>query len=106
MQQKLGIEVVAVDSAEAAAEDVNILATMTDSDEPTVEAEWLKPGIFVAAVHLAEMSGPSALKIDRRFWYGSGIPPPQQFTTPADRRPHNPRGAPRPPPRVWPDPPP
>jgi alanine dehydrogenase len=87
MQQQLGIAVVAVDSAEAAAEDVDILATMTDSDEPTVEAEWLKPGMFVAAVHLAEMSGPSVLKIDRRFWYGSGMPPYEHFTTPDDWRP-------------------
>ena len=42
-----GITVIATDSPEQAAEDVDILATCTSSMVPTVKPEWLKPGMHL-----------------------------------------------------------
>lgn len=47
MTQKTGIVVRAVDSAEQAAKDVDILATCTSSMVPTVDPAWLQPGMHI-----------------------------------------------------------
>jgi ornithine cyclodeaminase/alanine dehydrogenase-like protein (mu-crystallin family) len=47
MSARFGISVRAVDTAREAASDVDILATCTSSMVPTVEPEWLKPGMHV-----------------------------------------------------------
>ena len=50
MVQELGAEVVAVDSAEEAVSDVDIVVTITSSRDPIVLGAWLRPGVHVNAV--------------------------------------------------------
>ena len=50
MSGELGIEVVAVDSAEACVRDVDIVCTITSADEPVLDGSWLAPGSFVCGV--------------------------------------------------------
>ena len=47
MSARFGIPVTAVDSADEAAADVDILASCTSSMVPTLRADWLKPGMHV-----------------------------------------------------------
>jgi alanine dehydrogenase len=48
MSEKLGIEVVAVDSAREAVKGSDILSTCTDSMSPVFDADWIEPGMHVA----------------------------------------------------------
>jgi alanine dehydrogenase len=50
MTHALGFEVLACNSAEEAAKDVDILATCTNSREPTVHARMLQPGMHLTQV--------------------------------------------------------
>jgi alanine dehydrogenase len=56
MAQKLGIEVVAVDSPEEALKDVDIVSSCTDSMEPVYDPEWIKPGMHVTNLGRREIS--------------------------------------------------
>jgi alanine dehydrogenase len=47
MGEKLGIEVIPVESARDAVEGVDIVSSCTDSMEPTFKGEWLEPGMHV-----------------------------------------------------------
>lgn len=50
MSEALTMDVVAVDSPEAAVRDADIVVTVTVADEPIVKEAWMKPGSFFAAV--------------------------------------------------------
>jgi alanine dehydrogenase len=50
MEQKLGIEVIPCASAKEAAQGVDILATCTNAEEPTVYARMLEPGMHLTQV--------------------------------------------------------
>jgi len=50
MVEELGAEVVAVDSAEDAVEDMDIVVTATSAREPVLRGEWLRPGMHVNAI--------------------------------------------------------
>src|SRR5437868_2318572 len=50
MSVELGIEVVAVESAEDAVRDSDIVLTITSANEPIVDGAWLAPGTFVCGV--------------------------------------------------------
>jgi len=56
MSEKFGLSVVAVDSAEQAVEDIDILASCTSSMVPTIKVEWLKPGMHVTNLGPFELS--------------------------------------------------
>lgn len=47
--QRFGVEVVAVDSAEAAVREADIVVTITTSALPVVQGEWLAPGMHINA---------------------------------------------------------
>lgn len=49
MVQELAAEVVAVDSAEEAVRDVDIIVTITTAREPVLRGEWLRPGVHINA---------------------------------------------------------
>jgi ornithine cyclodeaminase/alanine dehydrogenase-like protein (mu-crystallin family) len=49
MQQVIGVETIAAESAEAAVRDADVVATMTSSATPVLEGAWLKPGVHVNA---------------------------------------------------------
>ena len=50
MSAQFGIEVKAVDTAEEAVVDADIIVTVTVANEPIVKDAWLKPGSFFSAV--------------------------------------------------------
>jgi ornithine cyclodeaminase/alanine dehydrogenase-like protein (mu-crystallin family) len=49
MTTELGADVVAVDSAEEAVADTDIVATITSSREPVLHGSWLTPGLHINA---------------------------------------------------------
>jgi alanine dehydrogenase len=62
--EKLGIEVRAVASAEDAAADVDILASATNSMTPTIDPDWVKPGMHITSVRGSEISLEVLRKVD------------------------------------------
>jgi alanine dehydrogenase len=64
MSELLNIEVVTVGSPREAARDVDILSTCTDSMKPTMEPEWLQPGMHVVSLGLHEISPKTAARFD------------------------------------------
>jgi 2,3-diaminopropionate biosynthesis protein SbnB len=50
MSDRLGMDVRAVGSAEAAVREADVVVTVTVADEPIVKEAWMKPGSFFAAV--------------------------------------------------------
>jgi ornithine cyclodeaminase/alanine dehydrogenase-like protein (mu-crystallin family) len=61
MKDRLGFDVVAVDSAEKALKGADIVALTTDSLAPVIKAEWLEPGMHINNVRNNE-AGPDVLK--------------------------------------------
>lgn len=49
MSEQLGVDVRAVDSAEAAVRDADVVIAVTNSGEPVVRGQWLQPGAHVNA---------------------------------------------------------
>lgn len=55
MSERLGIEVVAVDSAREAVAGCDILASCTDAMQPVYQADWIEPGMHVTNLGRREM---------------------------------------------------
>ncbi len=72
MSKQLGIEVMPVESAREAVENVDILSTATDSMSPTFEAEWLRPGMHVAMLGPCEVSPEAEARFDIKIRQGIG----------------------------------
>ncbi len=72
MSEKLGVEVVPVDSAREAVRGVDILSTATDSMSPTFEPDCLEPGMHVAMLGPAEVSPQAESKFDVKIRQGIG----------------------------------
>jgi ornithine cyclodeaminase/alanine dehydrogenase-like protein (mu-crystallin family) len=62
---KLGRDIRAVDSAEEAVADVDVLVTATNSVSPTIQPEWLKPGMHLSSINRTELAPPVFAKIGR-----------------------------------------
>jgi alanine dehydrogenase len=62
---KLNVSIEAVDSAEEAADGVNILVSATNSMTPTIRPEWVKPGIHITSVRGSEIPLEVLTKVDR-----------------------------------------
>lgn len=71
MGGELGVEVVPVDSAREAVRGVDILASATDSMEPTFEADWLEPGMHVTNLGPDEISRAALERFDVRIRQGT-----------------------------------
>ena len=70
MSHLLGIEVTPVDSAREAARGVDILSTCTDSIKPTIEPDWLEPGMHVVNLGPHEISAAVAERFDVKVQQG------------------------------------
>jgi alanine dehydrogenase len=55
MSEKIGIDVVPVQSAHEAVKGSDVVATCTNSIEPVLEGRWLEPGMFIANVTSREL---------------------------------------------------
>lgn len=64
MSDRLGIEVLAVDSAREAVAGCDILSTCTDAMAPVYEAEWLEPGMHVTNLGRREMPDAAMERFD------------------------------------------
>jgi alanine dehydrogenase len=62
---KLNVGIEAVNSADEAAEGVNILVSATNSMTPTIRPEWVKPGIHITSVRGSEIPLEVLTRIDR-----------------------------------------
>jgi alanine dehydrogenase len=60
---------VAVESADAAVEDADIVVTGTNSMEPVHRKEWLRPGVHYSAVKVQEMDQAFLAAIDLAFMF-------------------------------------
>jgi alanine dehydrogenase len=72
MSEKLGIDVVPVGTAREAVRGVDILATCTDSMQPTFEAGWLEPGMHVTMLGPREVSDEVLARCDVTIRQGAG----------------------------------
>ncbi len=61
----LDLDIRAVDSAQEAAERVDILVTATNSVSPTILPEWLVPGMHLCSINRTELSPAVFGKVDR-----------------------------------------
>ena len=78
MSKTLGIDVTAVDTAREAVRGVDILSTCTDSIKPTIEPEWLEPGMHVVNLGPHEISAGVAARFDVKVQQGiEGLPIPE-----------------------------
>ena len=78
MSKMLNIEVVVVDSAREAARGVDILSTCTDSIKPTIDPDWLEPGMHVVNLSPHEISSDVAARFDVKVQQGKeGLPIPE-----------------------------
>lgn len=64
MTDRLGIEVVAVDSAREAVAGCDILSTCTDAMAPVYDADWIEPGMHVTNLGRREMPDAAMAKFD------------------------------------------
>jgi alanine dehydrogenase len=78
MSQCLGIEVTPVDSAREAVRGMDIVSTCTDSIDPTIEPQWLEPGMHVVNLGPREISAAAAARFDVKVQQGKeGLPLPE-----------------------------
>jgi ornithine cyclodeaminase/alanine dehydrogenase-like protein (mu-crystallin family) len=61
----LDIDIVAVDSSEAAVEGADVLVTATNSVSPTINPAWLKPGMHLSSINRTELAPAVFEKVDR-----------------------------------------
>ncbi|MBW2409857.1 MAG: ornithine cyclodeaminase family protein [Deltaproteobacteria bacterium] len=55
MRDRTGLKIIAVDDAEACAEDVDILMAATSSIERVIEPQWIKPGMHLSCIKSQEV---------------------------------------------------
>jgi ornithine cyclodeaminase/alanine dehydrogenase-like protein (mu-crystallin family) len=72
MSAQLGIEVVAVESAEEAVRGVDILSTATTSMAPTIDPAWLEPGMHIAMLGPFEISQDVLARCEVKISQGAG----------------------------------
>lgn len=79
MGEKLGVEVLPVDSPEEAVKGAKIVACCTDSLIPVLKAEWLEPGMHITNVRSNEVGADVLAKVDLVTRLGTST-----FTPPAE----------------------
>ena len=78
MSAALNIDVTVVDTPREAARGVDILSTCTDSIVPTLQADWLEPGMHVVNLSPHEISAEAATRFDVKVQQGmEGLPLPE-----------------------------
>jgi ornithine cyclodeaminase/alanine dehydrogenase-like protein (mu-crystallin family) len=64
-RKALDVNIRAVDSADEAADRVDVLVTATNSLGPTVKPEWVKPGMHLSSVNRTELTPAIFERVDR-----------------------------------------
>jgi alanine dehydrogenase len=76
MGERLGLQIMAVDSAEEAVSDSDILATATDAMAPTFRPEWVRSGTHVTCVTRRELDRSIVARADVVVQLGVHTIPP------------------------------
>ena len=87
MRDQFDLDVKIASSPQAAMTGVDIVASMTDSMEPTIESGMLAPGIHATTVSNWELHPEAYRRVDRMVTYRDGISE-HHYTTPEDIRPY------------------
>jgi alanine dehydrogenase len=69
LQTRVKARLIAVESADAAVKDADIVVTGTNSMEPVHRKEWLRPGVHYSAVKVQEMDQAFLEAIDLAFMF-------------------------------------
>jgi ornithine cyclodeaminase/alanine dehydrogenase-like protein (mu-crystallin family) len=69
LQSRVKARLMAVDSADAAVQDADIVVTGTNSMEPVHKLAWLRPGVHYSAVKVQEMDQSFLEAVDRVFMF-------------------------------------
>ena len=69
LQPRVKARLIAVDSANAAVREADIVATATNSMEPVHQMDWLRPGIHYSTVKVQEMNQSFLEAVDRAFLF-------------------------------------
>lgn len=78
MSEKLGIDVVAVDTPEQAVRGADIVSSCTDTMSATVNAEWLEPGMHIIDLTEEEINDACLARIDVKIRQGDySVPLPE-----------------------------
>lgn len=64
-RDRLGIEVCAVATPEEAASGADVLVSATNSMQPTIRPEWLRPGLHLSSIRRSEIPRAVFPKVDR-----------------------------------------
>ncbi len=72
MSDALGIDVVAAETPEQAIRGADIAATCTDTMSPTINADWLEPGVHVTDLCEEEIDDTCLSRIDVKIRQGEG----------------------------------
>ena len=87
MRDKFDLSVEMVELPREAMTGVDIVASMTDSMDPTVHDAMLSPGVHATTVSNWELHPEAYRRVDRMVTYRDGISE-HHYTTPEDQRPH------------------
>jgi alanine dehydrogenase len=64
-RKALDLDIRAVDSADEAVDGVDILVTATNSVSPTIDRQWLKPGMHLSSINRTELAPAVFSRVDR-----------------------------------------
>lgn len=65
MHEKTGVEIIPVETPEAAAREADIITTVTLANEPFIEADWLKKGVLMVQMADYEVTYDCVRKADK-----------------------------------------
>ena len=74
--QETGAEVLSVESADAAVEGADVILCATSAASPVVQLDWVRPGVHISTVKLAEMPAAALSRIDQTVVH-TNLPSPQ-----------------------------
>lgn len=75
MQKQVGYEVIPNQNAREVAQKADVLCLCTNSQEPVIESEWIRPGIHLTNVRTTELSREVCAKIEVAGLLTRRIPP-------------------------------
>ena len=79
MADKLGKRIIAADSAEAAADGADIVAAATNSLDPVLQPEWIRPGVHLCSITVNEVHPDVVDEVDRVAFHTKEFTKEQTF---------------------------
>jgi len=86
MEERVGLEVNAVEKPEEAVEDSDILVAATNAITRVIHPEWLKPGVHFTCVKISELGDETIRKADRIVVHSRRLAPDNYIAGHGDER--------------------